>query len=55
MSWMHFNDSTHNVANQIKLHIYVKVIKLPELIYITESVKHVIPEKTEQCVFHYFY
>lgn len=42
---MHFNDSTHNVANQIKLHIYVKVIKLPELIYITESVKHVIPEQ----------
>ena len=47
MSWMHFNDSTHNVTNQIKLYIYVKVIKLPELtnIYIAESVKHIIPEQ----------
>lgn len=47
MSWMHFNDSIHNVANQIKLHIYVKVIKLPELTntYIAESVKHIIPEQ----------
>ena len=47
MSWMHFNDSTHNVANQIKFHIYVKVIKLPELTntYIAESIKHIIPEQ----------